>query len=120
VKGEAVIYNQFDEFMFPDTLTKFGVFGASKFLNQTGKSYYGDIYTTKPDSKKEISPKKLSMKRTGSIIVKEDADKDKLDHVQTVCMFLPQDKLHLLPFYDLYALRAQTRADKDLMQTARK
>jgi hypothetical protein len=116
VKGEAVIFNSFDEFTFPETLTKFNVFGASKFLNQTGKSYYGDIYTSKPDLKKEmIMSKKASLKKNPTVVLNEPEQQ-----ILTVCMFLPKEKLHLVPFYDLYALRAQTRAEGSLMQAARK
>ena len=37
----------------------------------------------------------------------------------TTCLFIPKEKLYLIPFYDFYALRAETRAEAAIMKVAR-
>ena len=37
----------------------------------------------------------------------------------TTCLFIPKEKLYLIPFYDFYALRVESRAEAALMKVAR-
>lgn len=118
VRGEAIIINPYDNLVFWEPLQKFTVIGASKFLNQTGNSYYGDIYTSKPDPKKNTD-QKIWMKKGKSILIEADKLGKNTNEVQTVCLFIPKEKLYLIPFFDLYALRTESRAEAGMIKAAR-
>lgn len=39
-----------------------------------------------------------------------------MDQSFTTCVFIPQNRLHLIPFYDLYALRELMRTHEDFVK----
>ena len=59
-------------------------------------SYYGDIVAGQIDKNKKIV-KKLSSEEI------------------TTCLFLPKEKLYLIPFYDLIRLKELTQNDKRMI-----
>lgn len=65
----------------PETLD---IFGAEKFLQVQGYSYYGCLYAT--------------------------AEKKANGSGGTTCGFIKKELLHLIPFYDLYALKHELEA----------
>ena len=86
-----------------EPIGKFSVIGASKFLQQTGHSYYGDIYTAKADKKDASSINEKNLKKKLSVSI-ENTEADKQKQI-TTCLCIPKEKLHLIPFFDLYLLR---------------
>lgn len=124
VEGEARIVNKFEPDSHLKVLQRFEYFGESKFLAQQGYSYFGDIVAHEPQSKipaantalkSDTKDRKRSIKRgPASVSAVESAEK-----VVTTCLFLPQSKLYLIPFYDLQLLRENSKAKKRL-QSLRK
>ena len=86
-----------------DILKKDCHFGLSKFLKEQSYTYFGDIIAYSPEA--QSPPKSKKQKETKCEEPKEPA---------TVCLFIPKQKLYLIPFYDLKMLRGEIQSDKDL------
>jgi hypothetical protein len=86
-----------------EVLKQFFHFGASRFLKEQSWTYFGSIIActseSQPSHQNSNSKKKLTNK------VAKTETKKLSDEAVTVCMYLPKEKLYLIPFYDLKMLR---------------
>ena len=64
------------------------IFGAEKFLQVQGYTYYGSLYGPDPEMGDDKNKKEIKKKKEA-----------------TTCGFIRKEQLYLIPFYDLYHLK---------------
>jgi len=64
------------------------IFGAEKFLQVQGYTYYGSLYGPDPEKGDDKNKKEIKKKKEA-----------------TTCGFIRKEQLYLIPFYDLYHLK---------------
>lgn len=96
VEGKVKILNPYDNFTMK-TLSKKECYGLHKYLLDKSFEYYGDIYA--------MSRQVTTNPKDKSIIIENEI---------ATTLFLGENKLYLIPFYDLKTIKAESDKRKDL------
>jgi hypothetical protein len=94
-------------------------FGGTKYLKEQRYSYFGDVIACASGSigyeKKHTKDNKIEKRKTLTKPQNHDSSTNSCQRV-TTCMFLAQELLYLIPFYDLQRLRKLNESDKKVNQ----
>lgn len=122
VKGEAKLVNACEEQTTLAHLRKGDCFGLSKILKFPGYTYFGDVIAVKSQVQEKEPPKKSQVQEKEPPTPKLGKNKSSNRGLQAkplqkdeklTCLYIPEDKLYLIPFYDLRQVRDAFVHDKD-------
>ena len=106
--------------------------GTSKFITVQGFSYFGDIIAAKPAAVQQKTRTMRTLTKEQSLVPQrgrteainraptravratqkeqnQGQNSQKPDQNFTTCLFIPQNRMHLIPYYDYYTVREATR-----------
>ena len=95
-------------------------FGAGRFLHEQRYSYLGDVYACGAAGEQTAKAKvdrarTLTQKKSTKNPAEEETTLQK-----TLCLFLSQAQLYLIPYYDLHRLRQLNLTDSKLKNATKK